>query len=98
MNFGPWWERLGLSGVGVCILTIRVAAAWPKAGWPEVIGLFLCLVVHYGKSFVGNRQSVDRDSVMAELAQMQSDITNLESKMSGIELQKGITTSIGDER
>lgn len=98
MKFGPWWESFGLSGIGVSILTIRVAAAWPSTGWPEVIGLFLCLVVHYGKSYLVVHQSGDSDSLKADVAQMQSDIENLESKMSGIELQKGITTSIGDDR
>ena len=34
---------------------------------------------------------------MAEIAQLSSDVQNLESKMSGIELQKGITSHVGDE-
>lgn len=97
MKFGPWWENLGLSGAAAIILMIRVALAWPNAGWPEALCLVLCLCVHYGKSYLVVNKNSDRDSMMAEIAQLSSDIQNLESKMSGIELQKGITTSIGDQ-
>jgi len=91
----PWWERFGLSGVGAALLMIRVASAWPNTGWPEVIGLVLCLCVHYGKSFVEVNRSPDFDSSVMEAAisQLQSDVENLEGKMSGIELANGITTT-----
>lgn len=93
-----WWEKFGVSGVAVALLMIRVASAWPEVKWPEVIGLVLCLCVHYGKHYLGTDQKAGVDIVSAaDFAQLQADVTNLESKMSGIELQKGIRSSVSDE-
>lgn len=97
MKFETWWQKFGLSGLAVALLAVRVAVAWPKAGWPEVIGLFLCLCVHYGKSYLGDHQNVDRDSLMREISQLQSDFSILESKVSGINLNLGIKSSAADE-
>ena len=81
---------------------IRVAAAWPEVKWPEAIVLFLCLCVHYGKDWIKeSRPNSVIESLVGDLTEelksVRDDVGNLESKMSGIELQKGITTSIGDE-
>lgn len=97
MKFGPWWENLGLSGAAAILLMVRVAATWPTVGWPEAIGLFLCLCVHYGKNYFVANQNADRDSVMSEVSQLSADVQNLEAKVSGISLNLGIKSSVGDE-
>jgi len=95
----PWWEKFGLSGVAASLLMVRVAVCWPTIGWPEAIGLFLCLVVHYGKVWIEESQpSGASEEVLREISQLQGDVELLESKMSGIELSKGITSSGGEDR
>lgn len=100
MSFKAWAGKYTLdiegsfSGAAAFLFLIRVGATWPTVGWPEVIGLFLILCVHYGKEYIQElKPSGVSEELEKEVSQLRSDVVNLEAKMSGIELAKGITTS-----